>query len=97
MFLLLTGMVQSRMSIVFEGTGNLAMSAVDPLYWEEVERARSTPSEEKLLAGIRLFELSSRLMMDGIRWENPEANEHEVRQLLDERLALIRRLEVRRQ
>lgn len=72
------------------------MPPLDPLYWEEVQQARAMPAEEKLLAGVRLFDLSSRLMMDGIRWEHPEADEQEVRRLLDVRLALVRRLEIRR-
>jgi hypothetical protein len=77
-------------------TETSVMPQFDPYYWEEVQRARTMPAEEKLLAGVRLFELSSRLMMDGIRSEHPEADEQEVRRLLDERLALVRRLEIRR-
>jgi len=72
------------------------MPPVDLFYWEEVQQARAMPAEEKLLAGVRLFELTSRLMMDGIRSEHPEADEQAVRRLLDERLALIRRLEIHR-
>lgn len=68
---------------------------IDDLYRERVLRARRTPPEEKLLAGARLFELSCRIMSDGIRDEFPEADEQRVREILLERLALQRRLEDR--
>jgi len=68
---------------------------IDDLCREQVLRARRTPPEEKLLAGARLFELSCRIMSDGIRDEFPEADEQRVREILLERLALQRRLEDR--
>jgi hypothetical protein len=49
--------------------------------------------EQKLLAGPRLFERSCRIMLDGLRHENPDASEERLQQLLRERLAIIRRLE----
>jgi len=66
---------------------------IDALFWERVRRARAMPPEEKLLAGARLFDLSCRIMADGIRHEHPQASDEEVQQILRERLALIRRLE----
>ena len=66
---------------------------IDELYRERVCRARETPPEEKLLAGPRGFERSCRIMADGIRDQFPDADEHRVREILTERLALIRRLE----
>lgn len=51
------------------------------------------PPEEKLLAGARLFDRSCRLMADGIRHEYPDADQRKVREILAERLAVIRRLE----
>lgn len=75
-----------------ESTRNLA----DNLFRERVLRARRTPPEEKLLDGPRLFDLCCRIMMDGIRNENPEADEQRVRQILAQRIALVRRLEEHR-
>jgi hypothetical protein len=49
--------------------------------------------EDKLLAGPRLFERSCRIMLDGLRHENPHADESRLRELLRERLALLRRLQ----
>jgi len=65
----------------------------DALYREEVLRARVRPPEKRLLDGIRLFEQSCRIMEDGIRHQYPRASPAEVRRVLSERLALIRRLE----
>jgi hypothetical protein len=66
---------------------------VDELYRERVLRARATPPEEKFLDGARLFEFTCRIMMDGIRDENPDADETRVQQILAQRLELLRRLE----
>ena len=66
---------------------------VDDLYRDRVLRARETPPEEKLLDGVRLFDVSCRIMMDGIRDEYPDASEARVREILRERIALLRRLE----
>jgi hypothetical protein len=66
---------------------------IDSLYAEQVIAARNMPPEEKLLAGLRLFDMSVQIMADGIRGENPGADEATVKKLLEERLALIRRLE----
>ena len=66
---------------------------IDALYRERVLRARETPPEEKLLAGPRLFELVCRIMSDGIRDEHPEADEQRVREILAQRLELVKRLE----
>jgi hypothetical protein len=66
---------------------------IDAIYREKVLRARKTPPEEKLLDGPRLFDRSCRIMMDGIRHQYPNADEAEVRRLLAQRLALLRRLE----
>jgi hypothetical protein len=67
----------------------------EALYREEVAYARAMPPEEKLIAGIRLFESACRIMADGIRNQYPDADEERVQQILTERLALVRRLEGR--
>ena len=66
---------------------------IDELYLDKVRAAREMSPEQKLLAGPRLFERSCRIMLDGLRHENPDAGEERLQQLLRERLALIRRLE----
>ena len=66
---------------------------IDELFLDKVLAAREMPPEEKLVAGLRLFEHSCRIMLDGLRDENPDADEDRLQQLLRERLALIRRLE----
>jgi len=64
-------------------------------FWDRVEQARAMPPEEKLLAGARLFDLTSKIMAEGIRREFPEADESRVQEILRDRLALARRLEQR--
>jgi len=66
---------------------------IEALYRERVLAAQAMSAEEKLWAGPRLFDLSCRIMADGIRGEQPEADETMVQNILRERLALIRRLE----
>lgn len=78
--------------VVVEYTPNLS----DNLFRERVLRDRRTPPEEKLLDGPRLFDLCCRIMMDDIRNENPEADEQRVREILAQRIALLRRLEEHR-
>lgn len=70
-----------------------AKELVDQLYRARVLQARARPPEEKLLDGARLFDRSCRIMADGIRDEFPDADDRRVREILAERLALIRRLE----
>ncbi len=66
---------------------------IDELYRERVERARQMSPEDKLLAGLDLFDLTSTIMADGIRDQFPDADQQRVQKILRERLALIRRLE----
>lgn len=68
---------------------------IDELRREEIERARRMSPGDRVLAGLRLFELSSRIMADGIRSQFPEADERRVLEILRQRLALARRLEDR--
>lgn len=49
--------------------------------------------EEKFLAGPNLFELACEFMRAGIRNQHPDADEAQVQRILEERLALGRRLE----
>ena len=65
---------------------------LDAIYRERIVRARETPPEEKLLDGPRLFDLSCRIMLDGIRDQFPDADEKQVQEILTKRLELLRRL-----
>jgi hypothetical protein len=66
---------------------------LDEMFRERVLRARRTPPEERLLEGARLFDLTCRIMRDGIRDEYPDADAQRVEEILAQRLALLRRLE----
>ncbi len=66
---------------------------IDALFRERVLRARAMSPEEKLLEGPRLFDEACRRMADGIRDQYPDADERRVQEILNQRLALLRRLE----
>jgi len=66
---------------------------IDSIYRERVLRARAMPPEAKLFAGSRLFEYACEITRAGIRAQFPDADEARVQQILNERLALRRRLE----
>lgn len=66
---------------------------VDALYLERIRCAREMPPEEKLLAGPRLFEMACNLNRAGIRAQFPDADDNRVEEILEQRLALQRRLE----
>ncbi len=66
---------------------------VDSIYTQRVLRARAISPEHKLLDGPRLFDFTCRIMMDGIRNENPSADARRVQEILRERLALREKLE----
>jgi hypothetical protein len=68
----------------------------DELLWDKVRQARRMSFEDKFLAGPRLFGMACQLMRDGIRMQHPDADDAAVERLLDERLAIRRRLEDRR-
>ncbi|HSG72586.1 MAG TPA: hypothetical protein VLA12_19395 [Planctomycetaceae bacterium] len=65
----------------------------DELYLEKVLRARAMSGEEKLLAGLQLFEFDCEVMKAGIRDQYPDADEAEVLARLRERFELRRRRE----
>jgi hypothetical protein len=66
---------------------------VDEIYRQRVRRARATPPEQKILDSFRLFEFSHRIMLDGIRNENPQADEKQIQELGLRRFEILRRLE----
>jgi len=59
----------------------------------KVRQARMMSAEERILAGMRLFSGVCERMKEGIRDEQPAADEGEVHQLLLRRFAKLRRLE----
>lgn len=65
----------------------------DSMYVERVLRARRMKPEDKLSAGIKLFEYACEITRLGIRRQFPDADAKRVQQILLERLALRRRLE----
>jgi hypothetical protein len=62
---------------------------------EAIDRARRQTSADKLRDGLRLFDRTVRIMMDGIRHERPDADPETVARMLRERLRLARSLEGR--
>ena len=63
---------------------------------EQIERARRMTGEAKVRESLQLFDRTRRLMLDGLRDENPEASESQLLELLGERLRINRALEERR-
>lgn len=76
----------------YDGRMQPDQKLIDEIYRQKLRAARAMSPEDKLLAGPRLFERSLRIMADGIRSEYPDANEDRVQEILQERLALLRRL-----
>jgi hypothetical protein len=66
---------------------------IDQLYREKVERARQQSPQEKFRDGLQLFDLACRVMIDGIRMQNPKADDATVMALLRQRLSLLDQLE----
>lgn len=65
---------------------------IDAIYLDKVRAAREMTPEHKFFAGPRIFARCCRIMVDGLRHENPGANEERLKELLLERLALVRRV-----
>lgn len=65
----------------------------DALYRERVLRARRTPPEERIMDGPRLFDYACTITLAGLRTENPNATEAELREALRQRLVLAEKLE----
>ena len=66
---------------------------IDELFLDKVRAARRMSPEDRLLAGPRLFERSCRIMLDGLRDENPAADATQLQELFNKRLAIWLRLE----
>jgi hypothetical protein len=68
---------------------------IDELYRAKIRQAASMTPEQRFCSGPDLFDMACELMRSGIRMQHPMADETEVDRLLDERLALGRRLKER--
>lgn len=68
---------------------------LDPLYRDDVLRARRLSPSDKLLEGPRLFEFSCRIMLDGLRARCPHLSDAELQARLRATLDSVRRLEER--
>lgn len=73
-----------------------AQQLIDALYLDKIQAARQMSPERKFFAGPRLFARCCRVMLDGLRRENPNADEQRLKELLRERLALVRRVRGRK-
>jgi len=67
---------------------------MDPELLEQIERARGMTGAEKVRESLQLYDRSRRMIMDGLRSENPGADDAVIRQLFIERLQLNRSMEV---
>ncbi len=68
----------------------------DEIYRDRVRRARRMSVAEKILAVPELFDMACRISRDGIRAQYPDADDRRVEELLRQRLAIARRLELSR-
>jgi hypothetical protein len=57
---------------------------------KQIERYRRMTGEERLAKALELHELACNVAREGIRYQNPGADEVEVERLLRQRLALAR-------
>jgi type II secretory pathway predicted ATPase ExeA len=62
---------------------------------EQIERYRRMTGEQRLAIALNLHELSCNVAREGIRHQNPGADEAEVERLLRQRLQLARQLSIR--
>ncbi len=70
-----------------------AASTADAIWLTKVRQARTMSEEERVLAGPRLFAGVCERMKEGLRDQNPEANEPEIHQLLLRNLKRLRKIE----
>ncbi len=68
---------------------------VDAIDRDRIRWAREIPMEERPWLGIRLFDEACELAKTGIRMRFPDADEERVMRILQERLAIVQRLEER--
>jgi len=69
-----------------------AKELIDDIFRDKVLRARRMNPEAKIRAGLELFAMVRERMIEGLRAENPEADESTIRDLFGRRLAILRKL-----
>jgi hypothetical protein len=67
---------------------------IDPIR-SRIAQAASLSPEERILAGLEHSELAIRVVKDGIRDQNPLADDTTIMRLLTERIELMRRIQNR--
>jgi len=70
-----------------------AASTADAIWLAKVRQARSMTEEDRVLAGPRLFAGVCERMKEGLRDQNPEANEAEIHRRLLRNLKRLRKIE----
>jgi hypothetical protein len=63
------------------------------LHRERIERAKKMSPEQKITAGPKLFALALEAMRAGIRLQNPNADEFQIRAIIKQRLQKKRKRE----
>jgi hypothetical protein len=69
---------------------------MDDSFSQQLNRARNMSGEQKVRESLQIFERTSRLMLAGLRDENPGISDHQLLQKLYERLEINRQLETSR-
>ena len=72
----------------------ISLQRFDPIR-SRVAQAANTSPEQRLLAGLEHSELAIRVVEDGIRDQNPAADDVTIMGLLAERIELMRRIQNR--
>lgn len=67
----------------------------DAIHRDRVLRARALTMDERLRDGLECYDLSLRLMADGVRHQFQSADESEVWAKVRERLDIVRKIEER--
>ena len=65
---------------------------IDQLYREEILHARKQTPQQRVAAAFDLAPFAHRLMLDGIRAQNPQADDAGVWRIACQRIAIARRL-----
>ncbi len=65
----------------------------DAIYRDKVLRARKLTMDEKLSDGFEMFDLSCRLMADGVRYQLGLTDEQEVWRAVAKRLSIVRKMD----
>jgi hypothetical protein len=69
--------------------------ASDAEFWEKVRQARQMSGEEKILAGLRMFEAECKRWEDAVRGFMPQADEATVQAIIKNVIAWRMRAETR--